>query len=303
MIRAILDCDPGHDDAVAIVLAARHLDLVGITTVGGNAGLEKTTRNTIVVCDLIGRTDIPVRTGRGASAAAATAHRNAHPRRERSGGCRSAGPLPEGNEQRRRRLHRRLRPRRGQLRRTLVARRHWSDDERRARAPRHAGPRGSHRRHLVHGRRDRLRQPHPCGGVQHLVRPRSRGDRRRCRRAVDHVRARRDPSVPGVAVAHRCTAAPTAPGRARCSPTCSRNSATSTASCGPASTGRRCTTHSPCSRSRHPELLQMEPAHLEIETGGVHTRHDRGGSQGPRDTTLPADPKSSPLWMLMPPSP
>ncbi|MCL4240313.1 MAG: nucleoside hydrolase, partial [Dehalococcoidia bacterium] len=43
--KAIIDCDPGHDDAVAILLAARHFDLLGVTTVGGNAPIENVTVN------------------------------------------------------------------------------------------------------------------------------------------------------------------------------------------------------------------------------------------------------------------
>ena len=38
--RLLIDCDPGHDDAVMLVLAARHADVVGITTVSGNAPLD-----------------------------------------------------------------------------------------------------------------------------------------------------------------------------------------------------------------------------------------------------------------------
>ena len=39
MRKLILDCDPGHDDAFAIMLAAQNLDLLGVTTVGGNGYL------------------------------------------------------------------------------------------------------------------------------------------------------------------------------------------------------------------------------------------------------------------------
>jgi inosine-uridine nucleoside N-ribohydrolase len=60
--RILLDCDPGHDDAIAIVAAARHAELVGITTVAGNAPLERTTRNALVVRDLLG-IDVPVHAG------------------------------------------------------------------------------------------------------------------------------------------------------------------------------------------------------------------------------------------------
>jgi inosine-uridine nucleoside N-ribohydrolase len=60
--RVLLDCDPGHDDAMAIVAAAHHADLVGITTVAGNAPLERTTHNALVMRDLLGL-DVPVHAG------------------------------------------------------------------------------------------------------------------------------------------------------------------------------------------------------------------------------------------------
>jgi purine nucleosidase len=64
-IPCILDCDPGHDDAVALLLAAAHpaLDLRAITTVGGNAPLDKVTLNARRVCTLAGIRDVPVAAG------------------------------------------------------------------------------------------------------------------------------------------------------------------------------------------------------------------------------------------------
>jgi inosine-uridine nucleoside N-ribohydrolase len=61
----ILDCDPGHDDAIAIMLAVAspELELVGITTVSGNQTLPKTTTNALRVLELVGRSDIPVYAG------------------------------------------------------------------------------------------------------------------------------------------------------------------------------------------------------------------------------------------------
>ena len=61
----ILDVDPGHDDAVAIMMACGSpgLDLRAVTTVAGNAALPKTTRNALRVLSLIGRTDVPVAAG------------------------------------------------------------------------------------------------------------------------------------------------------------------------------------------------------------------------------------------------
>lgn len=52
--RILLDCDPGHDDVVAIVVANHTADLVGITTVAGNAPLDRTTYNACVMRDLLG---------------------------------------------------------------------------------------------------------------------------------------------------------------------------------------------------------------------------------------------------------
>src|SRR5262245_12723364 len=64
-IPTILDCDPGHDDAIALLLAlaSPELDLLGVTTVHGNQTLEKTTQNALRVLDLAGRPDVPVAAG------------------------------------------------------------------------------------------------------------------------------------------------------------------------------------------------------------------------------------------------
>jgi len=59
----IVDCDPGLDDAIAIALALRHAEVLGITTVGGNVVVEHTTANAIAVTELIGRRDVPVHAG------------------------------------------------------------------------------------------------------------------------------------------------------------------------------------------------------------------------------------------------
>ncbi|KAJ5364129.1 uncharacterized protein N7496_009842 [Penicillium cataractarum] len=60
-----LDCDPGHDDAFAILIAAHHpsLNLLGITTIHGNASLENTTYNAGSILEAIGRPEIPVYPG------------------------------------------------------------------------------------------------------------------------------------------------------------------------------------------------------------------------------------------------
>jgi inosine-uridine nucleoside N-ribohydrolase len=61
----ILDCDPGHDDAIALLLAlaSPELELLGVTTTYGNQTLEKTTANALRVLELAGRGDVPVGSG------------------------------------------------------------------------------------------------------------------------------------------------------------------------------------------------------------------------------------------------
>jgi purine nucleosidase/pyrimidine-specific ribonucleoside hydrolase len=61
----VLDCDPGHDDAIALLLAlaSPELELLGVTTTYGNQTLEKTTANALRVLELAGRGDVPVAAG------------------------------------------------------------------------------------------------------------------------------------------------------------------------------------------------------------------------------------------------
>lgn len=62
--KIILDCDPGHDDAIAIMVAAAHpnIDLLGITTVSGNHTVENVTRNALSCCTVFG-IEVPVARG------------------------------------------------------------------------------------------------------------------------------------------------------------------------------------------------------------------------------------------------
>jgi inosine-uridine nucleoside N-ribohydrolase len=61
----IIDCDPGHDDAIALLLAlaSEEVRLLGVTTVAGNQTLDKTTSNALNVLGYMGRDDIPVAAG------------------------------------------------------------------------------------------------------------------------------------------------------------------------------------------------------------------------------------------------
>lgn len=65
MIKVIMDCDPGHDDAIALLLASRseNIKILGVTTVAGNSELENTTRNARKILDFAGVTDVDVYAG------------------------------------------------------------------------------------------------------------------------------------------------------------------------------------------------------------------------------------------------
>lgn len=63
--KIILDCDPGHDDAIAMLLAwgSPDIELVGVTTVMGNQTIEKVTRNALAVARVAGITGVPFARG------------------------------------------------------------------------------------------------------------------------------------------------------------------------------------------------------------------------------------------------
>jgi inosine-uridine nucleoside N-ribohydrolase len=67
-VPIVIDCDPGHDDAMAILLAlaSPEVELIGVTAVAGNQTLDKTTRNALITLEIGGRSDVPVAAGAGA---------------------------------------------------------------------------------------------------------------------------------------------------------------------------------------------------------------------------------------------
>ena len=76
MKRLIIDCDPGHDDAIAIILAHRHAQVLGITTVSGNAPLDAVTENALQVAALLD-VDTPVHVGAAKPLVGETIHAGA----------------------------------------------------------------------------------------------------------------------------------------------------------------------------------------------------------------------------------
>ncbi|WP_436854352.1 nucleoside hydrolase [Staphylococcus caeli] len=64
--KIIMDCDPGHDDAIALILAGAKqsaLDILAVTTVAGNQSVEKNTKNALNILEVMGRKDIGVSVG------------------------------------------------------------------------------------------------------------------------------------------------------------------------------------------------------------------------------------------------
>ena len=160
----LLDCDPGHDDAIAILLAlgSDELELRGVTTVAGNQTLEKTTANAIRVLELAGRGEIPVAAGAGRPLV-----REPRVAADVHGETGLDGPdLPPPQAEPSAQhavdfLAERIAGR--------DAGRHRPADERRA--PARAPPGGEAGADRADGRRDRRGQRHAGGRVQHLGRP------------------------------------------------------------------------------------------------------------------------------------
>jgi inosine-uridine nucleoside N-ribohydrolase len=63
-IKVLMDCDPGHDDAFALIVATKFADVIGVTTVAGNAPLSLTTKNARIILDLCG-SNAPLHSGAG----------------------------------------------------------------------------------------------------------------------------------------------------------------------------------------------------------------------------------------------
>jgi purine nucleosidase len=76
MVKILLDCDPGLDDALAILLAHGdpNIELVAVTCVGGNVALANTTRNALQLGEYLGFNNIPIAAGAGEPLVRAAEH-------------------------------------------------------------------------------------------------------------------------------------------------------------------------------------------------------------------------------------
>src|ERR1044072_119996 len=154
----IIDCDPGHDDAMALMLAVAspELELVAVTTVAGNQTLDKVTANAIRVLDVVEAYDIPVAAGadRGlihTAHAAPGVHRATGP-----GGAHRPAPTARDPPAARGRADREQAPRAA-----ADADPDRPADQHRAAAGHPPGAARPDRADRADGRRDRHRQRHP----------------------------------------------------------------------------------------------------------------------------------------------
>ena len=225
----IIDSDPGLDDALAIGLAVARpeLDLLAVTTVGGNADVTPLHRERPAPAPRLRPGRRPGRRGRGGRAAGLGRAGDRGPRRERdrrheARAARRRPCIPATRST----LIARL------LRRPPGARRDRADraaDQHRPAAAAPPGPRPEDRPPVPDGRLDRGGEHHRLRRVQHLRRPRGRRRRVPVRRADHDDGPRRHPPGAARPVARAGAAATRAPGRAG-SPRSSRTSR-STATC------------------------------------------------------------------------
>ena len=203
----IIDSDPGLDDALAIGLAAAspELDLLAVTTVGGNADVTRCTENALRLLHAYGRDDVPVAEG-AAGALLGSVVRATEVHGESGIGDTELPPAVNtrraGGGRRADRAAARGEPGPGRDRADRAA------HERGAPAPAVPAPGAEDRPPVPDGRLDRGGEHHGLGRVQHRRGP--RGGRRRVpvRRADHDDRAGRDP--PGAAGPGRCPRAPRA---------------------------------------------------------------------------------------------
>ena len=186
----ILDCDPGHDDAIALMLAlaSPEVELVGVTTVAGNQTLEKTTANALRVLEFVRPRRRARRRGRRPIRSSAQRDVAAHVHGE-SGLDGPDLPPPAGSPSTSTRSS--SSHGRSGSGREAHARPDRPADERRA--PARARARRAPGADRPDGRLGRRGQPHAGGRVQHLGRPRGRAARVRERDRRDDDRPRRHP--------------------------------------------------------------------------------------------------------------
>ena len=213
-VPILLDCDPGHDDAVAILLAAGNdaIDLRAITTVAGNCPLELATLNARRVAALAGLDGVPIAAGAAGPLRRRARHRARHPRRDRPRRPRAApseAPLDPRTA-----LELMADDARGGADEpvTLVPDRP-ADQRRRSCSSARPDLHERIREIVLMGGSTGARQHHPGGRVQHLGRPRGGRDRVRERPAADDDRPQ--PHPPGARHARGARARARAARRAR----------------------------------------------------------------------------------------